>query len=72
MPLDSPAARAPRTIKIISHSNGLFTVGVGGHSEVVKTIDDAEVRAQQLQNEAGGPNKARIVRVEYDIEPGQS
>jgi hypothetical protein len=70
MPCDSPATRTPRTIKIISHSNGLFTVGVGAVSEVVTTIDKAEARARQLQDEAGGPDAARIVRVEYAPEQG--
>lgn len=72
MPCDSPDAKTPKTITIISHSNGLFTVGSECVSNVVKTIDDAEARAQQLQDEAGGSTKARIVRVEYTPDQGGS
>ncbi len=53
------------TITIICHSNGKFSVGenMGGFngSKVFKTREEADACARQLQEQAGGPEKARIV-----------
>ena len=69
---DSRYSRATRyrlsevVITIICHTNGQqFSVGknMGGFnkSEIFKTREEANTRAKQLQEQAGGPDEARIV-----------
>jgi hypothetical protein len=67
---DSRYTRATRyrlssTVTIICHSNGQFSVGknMGGFngSPVFKTREKADAYAMQLQAQAGGPDKARII-----------
>jgi hypothetical protein len=67
---DSHYTRATRyrrsiTITLICHSNGQFSVGknMGGFngSMVFKTREEADAYAIQLQAQAGGPDKARII-----------
>jgi hypothetical protein len=65
---DSHYTRATRyrlSITIICHSNGQFSVGknMGGFngSMVFKTREEAAAYAIQLQAQAGGPDKARII-----------
>jgi hypothetical protein len=52
-------------IVIICHSNGHLSVwrepGTGHGSPILKTRQQADARAKQLQDEAGGPEKATIV-----------
>ena len=52
-------------IVIICHSNGHFSVwrglGTGHGSPIFKTRQEADARAKQLQDEAGGPEKATII-----------
>ena len=52
-------------IVIICHSNGRFSVwrepGTVHGSPIFKTRQKADARAKQLQDEAGGPEKATIV-----------
>ena len=59
------ATRYRRSITIICHSNGQFSVGrnMGGFngSTVFKTRDEADAAAVHLQAQAGGPEKARII-----------
>lgn len=51
-------------LAIICHSNGQFSVsrnlGGGNGISVFSTREEAEARAKHLQEEAGGPVKARI------------
>ncbi len=66
-----PASRYTRAtryrvcITIICHSDGRFSVGknMGGFNEsmVFKTREEADACAMQLQAQAGGPDKARII-----------
>jgi hypothetical protein len=53
------------TITIICHSDGLFSVGknlgTGKGSVVFKSRAEADAHAKELQAEAGGPEKAKIV-----------
>ncbi len=68
---DSRYTRATRyrlsevVITIICHTNGQFSVGknMGGFngSEIFKTREEADACAMQLQEQAGGPDVARIV-----------
>ncbi len=68
---DSHYTRATRyrlsivSITVICHSNGQFSVGknMGGFngSEVFKTREEADAYAIQLQAQAGGSEKARII-----------
>ena len=69
---DSRYTRATRyrvSITIICHTNGQFSVGknMGGFngSMVLKTREEADAYATQLQAKAGGPEEARIIV--YDL-----
>jgi len=59
------ATRYHQSITIICHSTGQFSVGknMGGFNgiEVFKTRKEADAYAIQLQVQAGGPDKARII-----------
>jgi hypothetical protein len=68
--LGSGATHAARraTVKkivIICHPSGYFSVwkepGTGHGSPILKTRQEADARAKQLQDEVGGPEKATIV-----------
>jgi hypothetical protein len=48
-------------ISIARHSDGTFTVGKAGKSTAFKTREEAEAHAIQIQTEAGGPDKAKII-----------
>lgn len=64
------------TITTICHTNGLFAVGknMGGFngSTVFKTREKADAHAQQLQAQAGGPDKARIIVHDLKMEAEKS
>jgi hypothetical protein len=52
-------------IVVICHSSGLFSVwrepGTVHGNPILKTRQEADARAKQLQDEAGGPEKAIVV-----------
>ena len=51
-----------RLIPTIYHTNGQFSVDGGSKGiKVFKTREEADAYAMQLQTEAGGPDKARII-----------